>query len=134
MGEQKQNLPELIQQFWRACSELRALNKAIGQAIVDALRDIIPDLEHSVGWAEAGVDTICFFSKSRSYTAIPEDNPRSAGYVDLTDIIVEIDDTCFDSANRLCFMIDTPFGVYLKKHEAEMARQRLLRLFGIASD
>lgn len=124
-------LPELLQEFSRVRDKLEILNNEIGELIVWALRDIIPDLKHSAGW-EPGVDTVCFFSKSRSASAI-SDSVSEHRYVDLVQLLLKIDNSYFNNELQAGLIFETPFGVYLKPKEAKQARQRLLELFGVST-
>jgi len=55
---------ELLQQSNTLLEIVEKINEQIAKTIVKILKDIIPDLEYSISWA----DTICFYSDSYSAT------------------------------------------------------------------
>ena len=101
----------LINDYLEAIRKTQEAGEKLGILICETVRDIIPDIEFSLGWAEAGVDTLCFFSKSKKkWWGVP-----------------------FDAVLREVFpelFIDAPYGVYLSSDEAEEARKRLKALRG----
>jgi len=107
---------ENINLYLKHLGEARIFGEKVAKTIVEALRQIIPDLEWSLGWAEAGIDTICFYSSSRDISKIGLKEVEK--YVRLEVVIVEV-------FPELEFHIDTPYGVYLKKNEVEKAKKLL---------
>lgn len=103
-----------INRYLRCIKEATELGEEIGQSICDALKPIIPDLDYSVGWTEAGVDTICFWSKS--HQKIRSKFDKSLEYL-IEKVFPELEG-----------YIETPFGVILSAKEAEEAFKLLTKL------
>ena len=108
------NLKKKIAEYKEYLAKATQIAHEIREMICKALHPIIPDLRYTVGWDEAGIDTICFWSDSHGWTF---KRPR----IHLDDIIEEI-------FPELKYYIDTPFGVLLTPEEAEKARQLLAQL------
>jgi len=85
---------------------LSVINDMIGRTICSCLSCIILDIDYSVGWEEAGVDTVCFYSKSRQLIRTKENKEL----IRLEDILDEVLGGC---------RIETPFGIYVTSQEAE---------------
>ena len=90
----------------------------IAEELVKALKPIIPDIKYSIGWEEGGIDEICFYSKTRNIVAKSESEGLT---VSLRELIEE-------AIPELQGHVDTPFGVYLTKEEAEQAKSILSKL------
>ena len=107
---------ELVEEFKKKIEEVENLGKRIGKILCDALRPIIPDITYSLGWYEAGIDTICLWSDSRSISA-----KRAMEDIPLHSIIRE-------TLPELHYYLDMPYGIYLSKDEAEEVRRILSNL------
>jgi len=110
---------EAIEKYIEAIRKTEEWGNIVGQMLVDALSTIIPDIEYSLGWAEAGVDTICFWSET--YKVGNVDLERLEEQERLADIIGEI----FDG---LTWHVDCPSGVWLPPDVAERVRKALEEL------
>ena len=114
---------ELLQQSNTLLEKIEKINERIAKIIVKELKDIIPDLEWSIGWAEAGIDTICFYSDT--YDVINIIRKDNHNYIALVDIIEEV----FSRFSSL--MIECPSGIYLPGDKAQSVRERLKKLKGM---
>jgi len=104
---------EAIEKYIEAIRKTEEWGNIVGQMLVDALSPIIPDIEYSLGWAEAGVDTICLWSEK--YKAL---NVADRGTEDLISIVEEV-------FPELTWRIDCPFGILLLPDVAEKVREVL---------
>ena len=104
---------ELFQQSNTLLEIVEKINEQIAKTIVKILKDIIPDLEYSISWA----DTICFYSDSYSAT-----NMFGYGTISLKEIMKEI----FPRFSLLT--IECPYGIYLPGDKAQSVRERLKKL------
>ena len=107
----------LIKKSMSLIDDLEKTNKKIAKTIVKTLKDIIPDIDYSIGWYEYGIDTICFYSKSKDVT-----NGIEGKSEELRRIIEEV----FSDTYPLQF--DCPYGIYLNDKEAKMVRDKLIKL------
>ena len=110
---------EAIEKYIEAIRKTEEWGNIVGQMLVDTLSPIIPDIEYSLGWAEAGVDTICLWSER--YKVGNVDLERLEEQERLADIIGEI----FDG---LAWHVDCPFGVWLPPDVAKEVREVLEEL------
>lgn len=102
---------KMVNDYLEAIRRAQEAGEKLGELICETVKDIIPDIEFSLGWAEAGVDTLCFHSKSKKkWREVPFDTV-------LREVFPELQ-----------FHIDTPYGVYLSQEEAEEIRKRLKAL------
>ena len=108
---------EAIEKYIEAIRETEEWGNIVGQMLVDALSPIIPDIEYSLGWAEAGIDTICLWSKRYE----DEDLEKWEEQEGLDDIIGKI----FDD---LTWHVDCPFGIWLPPDVAKEVREVLEEL------
>jgi len=113
---------ELIGKYVDAVKRLSEAAKALAEALLEIIRKVVPDTDYSLGWAEAGINTICFYSDSHS-------DPNK---------VIGIDDTMnacrkatmfleviWDTLPELRSCVDTPFGFWLTKEEAEKLKKLL---------
>lgn len=107
--------------FSDVVKEAEQLNDELGRMIVDALKPIIPDLENSVGWQEAGVDCIALLSDNRRNHHFDDD------YISLDALIWKEIISPLEEKGIQIF-VDTPFGVYVHRDEVEEVRKRLREL------
>lgn len=107
------NLIELAHDYEKSVRAAEEAGGKLGEALIKIIEQVIPDIEFSLGWAEAGVDTLCFWSKSHSVSMI---DIWSDKYTPMSDILEEY----FPEIN-----IDCPFGVYLTKDEERRLRTLL---------
>ena len=112
---------ELFQQSNTLLEIVEKINEQIAKTIVKTLKDIIPDLEYSIGWTEAGINTICFYSDS--YDAISVVRRDNHDYALLGDIIEKTFPN-FSGPLR----IECPSGIYLPGDKAQSVRERLKKL------
>jgi hypothetical protein len=89
----------------------------LGKIFVEELKKVIPDIEYSLGWEEAGVDTLCFQSANCSVSK----KGFNKNNVGLDDIIVKF-------FPELQHHVETPFGVYLSPKEAKEVREAMRRI------
>lgn len=93
---------------------------------VDALKPIIPDIEGNLGWAEAGIDTLCMYSRSHnvSFLTFPQ--------IEKLHRLEEAIETVFPTLKygNSHITLDTPFGVYLNDEEYKSAITALKALNG----
>lgn len=73
---------------------------------------MIPDIEFTVGWWEAGVNTICFYSRSLS--------ERLTG-ICLASVVSKV-------FPELADMVDAPYGAWMTRALAEQVEDRLRKL------
>jgi len=114
------NILEAIKKYRSHLEKANAYGRIIGTALVDALKTIVPDIDFTIGWTEAGVDTICLWSDSHD---VQHKKWYKRRYTRLESLIVEI----FPELER---HVDTPFGVFLDPEEADRARSALEKLRG----
>jgi len=112
---------ELLQQSNTLLKKVEKINERIAKIIVKELKDIIPDLKWSIGWAEAGIETICFYSDS--HNVVSGYGPECS----LFDWVIEEALPEFSQS----LTIICPYGVYLAKEEAQSVRERLKKLKGM---
>ena len=110
---------DYLNQYIEAYNNLRDISKVIAKILNDAIEEVIPDIKYSLGWAEAGIDTISFWSNSHDVSSCDLSFKLNCYYLD--DIIVEI-------FPELKNHIDAPYGVYLTKNESDKIRQVLVEL------
>lgn len=94
---------KLIDEFLSDIERLEQSAHKLGKKLVKILKPFIRDIEYSIGWEEAGIDTICLWSKSRNRLSIKIDN-----YIPFEMIVEEI-------MPELSLYIECPFGVYVRK-------------------
>ena len=109
-------IEKLIEDYRKAIFQTATRGKKLARLICKTVKGVIPDIEWSLGWAEAGIDTICFWSDSPSINAV---DFREC--VRLNDILTSVFPELQD-------YIDTPFGIYLTEQEAEKIRTELKQL------
>jgi len=115
-------ITNLIMYYKNGIGNAVAAGHIIGEMICTAIEDIIPDIDYSLGWAEAGIDTICFWSNSHQvFTSDYENKVR------FEELIIEV-------FPELEYNIDTPFGIYLDKDEAEQIKNKLCELKNMGKD
>jgi len=113
----KNSITDLIKNYLEAIKETEKHGRKIGQMLVKALKPIIPDIDYSLGWAEAGVDTICLWSKKHEAIRVADEKA-----IHLTEIIEEV------FGEELRWHIDCPFGIWLLPEEARKVKEVLKRL------
>jgi len=113
----KASITKAIEEYLEAIKETEKHGRKIAQMLVKALKPIIPDIDYSLGWAEAGVDTICLWSKK--YEAIKVADEKA---IHLTEVIEEV----FGEEFR--WHIDCPFGIWLSSDTVKKVRETLERL------
>ena len=107
-----------IQLYNNAIQFAEEQGKKIGKMIADTLKPLIPDMTYSVGWAEGGVDLICFWSDENNICAIDPNDLRK--YRSLEDIIREVFPELAESVDA--------HGIYLPEDKAERAIELLKKL------
>jgi len=82
-----------------------------GEALVELLKPIIPDLRFTLGWEESGVEELCLWARSRNVMATATIlKNRAPLYIQL--------DRVLKSYFRGVY-IDCPNGVYVTEDEAK---------------
>jgi hypothetical protein len=112
------NIKELADEYIKLCKYTEKIASQIAQMIVEACKPIIKDMEYSIGWEEAGIDTICFYSETHSIKAFILNEIYNR--IKFTEIIKEI-------IPELEPHIGTPRGIYLTPEEAEELKKLLLK-------
>ena len=106
-----------VESYVEAIKETMKWGHVIGRAIVEAVKPTIDDIGYSLGWAEAGVDTICFWSRKRDVSSVG----ISRDYIRLETVIEQV-------FPELRGRVDAPYGVYLAKDEVKAVKARLEEL------
>lgn len=109
-------IEKLIEDYTDAIIQVEMRGSKLARLICKTVKSVIPDIEWSLGWAEAGIDTICFWSDSHSI--------NTADYREC----VRFEDILASVFPELQDYIDTPFGIYLTEQEAEKVKTELKRL------
>ena len=107
----------VINTYIHSMERMVAAGHVVGEAFVKELKTVISDISYSLGWEEAGADTLCFHSKTHSAHTVM----GSRIDFSLEDLITEI-------FPELAYHIETPFGVYLKEDEVDKVRDALKRV------
>ena len=89
--------------------------------IAEATRVVLPDIKYSVGWHEAGIETICFFSQQGNKVFIREIVGDDSKIVDFLDVLLEV-------FPELVGHVDAPYGIYLYVEDANKLREVLKKL------
>jgi len=113
----KASITKAIEEYLEAIKETEKHGRKIAQMLVKALKPIIPDIDYSLGWAEAGVDTICLWSKKREAIRVADEKA-----IHLTEVVEEV----FGEEFR--WHIDCPFGIWLPPKKAKEVKEVLKRL------
>lgn len=126
----------LIDRANKLLNEYRIIAEEIAKAISDAIKDVV-EVEWSLGWYEAGIDTICFYKKENSdinnknniKNANNMDNEvyNDNSFVEFMDIVEKVfPDLKYSDEKPMT--IYTPYGIYLSKSVAEEVERRLIQL------
>jgi len=109
------NLKEKIEAYKNHLSLAESVASEIGDAIVSAVRDIIPNLKYSVGFSteeeERGIDVICFFG--------------GQGYFGDGDDFACLVEEVFPELEGF---VDTPFGCNIPEDKVDEVLERLREL------
>lgn len=107
---------DMLQNYLVAKMALEKSASELGEAITKIIRDVTGiDIYYTLGWYEAGMETICFWCGDRSAVrALNDDSFEESLYSVLLDVFG--DDK---------FYFDTPSGVHLTKEEAKKLRTAL---------
>ena len=111
--ERIKKIEELSKKYVKDLVEIEELANEIGREIVKICKPVIKDIEYSLGWDEAGIDTLCFFSDSHS---ILHSSDKTIS--DFEKVIVE-------AFPILEGHIDCPFGILLLDKEIKKIKNRL---------
>ena len=106
------NINETIKDYLGSLQKAEISGRIIGEKICDAVREIIPDIKFSLGWEEAGIDTICFYSKEFSSRIEGKHFDWIVG-----EVFPELE-----------FHVDAPFGIRLTNEEAKLVKKKLEEL------
>jgi len=115
--KRQNSIPDLIENYLKAIKETSKYGQKIGQILVETLKPILPDIEYSLGWAEAGVDTICLWSEEYEAVNLPDEETIS-----LSEVIREV------FGEEFYWYIDCPFGIWLPLDTAEKVKKVLEEL------
>lgn len=112
------SLSQLVAMHNACCQLAYVLGDIIGRAVCSHLENVISDLEYSVGWEEAGADTICFFSRSgeKCHPKL-QDSEDTAQYRHFEDVCKAI----LPELN-----VETPFGIWVTAEQASEMRNILV--------
>jgi len=102
-----------VDNYLKALENAEAEGEILGQQLTTALRKVIPDLEYSLGWFEAGIDTLCFWSEKAFYT-----KKRN---IALGQIVLRV-------FPELEGYVETPEGGWLTERQAKRVRRILEKL------
>jgi len=114
-------MQDLIKKYLDGLATARDAGAEIAKNITEALKPIIPDIEWSLGWHEAGIDTICFYS--REYDVHSVDVGKIDKYDRLPSLIAEV-------FPELRLHVDTPLGIYIPKERCKEIIECLRKLKG----
>jgi hypothetical protein len=115
------NIKELADEYIKSCKYTEKIANQIAQMIVEACKPIIKDMKYSIGWQEAGIDTICFYSETHII------KPSEIRSIEEKIRFIEVIQETFPELSELWAHIDTPWGFWLTKEEAEQIKQLLLK-------
>jgi len=123
-GEEVGMLKELFKQWDDAVRVAEKAAEELGKELVRILQPVLPKLRYSVGWAEGGVDTLCFWDEDRSSPnrdGVAEEEEEEGNELErLANVLGEV-------FGRGAVRFDTPFGLYLTKEEVERVKEVLKR-------
>ena len=105
---------EVIEDYIDAVGRLVDVGSELCSELVRMLKPVIEDIKCTLGWEEAGYDTVCLWSDSK-HPASEERNGRNIRLIDVIE----------DMIPELKYHIDAPFGIYINENEAEEVRKRL---------
>lgn len=108
---------DLLKQANKKLKEAKKLNEKIADILINELKDIIPDLKYTIGWAEAGIETICLYSDEFKYRFLVNEYT----FLDWT-----IEEALPEFKKTLS--IQSPFGIRITKEEAEKIKEKLKKL------
>ena len=101
-------IAEMAKEFYGALDVAETAGEKLGNRILELLKPVLPGLEFGLGWAEAGIDTLCF--SSNLYYASATRRVGLSGI--LYEFIKDVDIKC-------------PYGVYATSEQAEQIRRIL---------
>ena len=102
-----------IEEYERCIEEATSYGVKIARKILKVLRKYDKTASYSIGWAEGGVDTICFYTR-KNYAIRTGD--EYLGYV-IEEAIPELKN-----------YVDCPFGFWVDKETAKKIREELKEL------
>ena len=120
-GGGRMSLKSLVKKYLKSLQEVKKHGEEVCNVLVKNLREVIPDLECTLGWSEAGVDTICLWSDARDVRTL---GIERAFKMKRLGKIIE------DEMPELRGHLDTPYGVYVTDEEAERIRRILRKIWG----
>jgi len=127
----KPNIVEQIRQANKLLYEYVSIAVSIAQQITDVVKKATGiELTWSLGWEEAGLETICFeledaeLKRRKNEELKALKNKGESGYVSFTDVLYEV----FEGMRKSFLQFDCPFGVPLTIEEAEKIRKALKKL------
>ena len=115
--KRRNSITDLIENYLKAIEETSKYGQKIGQILVETLKPIFPDIEYSLGWAEAGVDTICLWSEKREIANVLDEEAIS-----LREIVEEV------FGEEFYQHFDCPFGIWLSPDTAKKVKKALEKL------
>jgi len=111
-------LDEMLRTLKESVENIERINTMLGREICLAVAPVIK-LDFSLGWEEAGPDTLCFWCPGRRVLDVKLDDVQKGKYVRFAEIVEEV----FPELK-----VDTPYGVYVTRDEARRIRAALKRL------
>lgn len=113
------DIKELIKEYREACKYTEKCAEKIGEWIVKVSKPVIEDISYAVGSVEAGIETISFYSKKRNVVeALSFDDIKRNKMVYFVDLVTKV-------IPEIEGFIETPYGLYLTKKEAEELKKIL---------
>ena len=106
----------MVDLYLKGLNDVRNTGEKLATMLCNVIKKVLPDIEWSLGWAEAGIDTICFYSNSRYVLKVSL--TKALEMVRLEDVIKEV-------FPELRGHVDCPYGVYLTVDEAERLKELL---------
>jgi len=122
MAEKRRDFVEVAKEFTQLLKRVYELNEVLGEALVKALKNVLPDIRHSVGWMEAGVECIALFSQTGQRADFFDPDVVSLHSIIEEELVKPL------SSQGIELTIDTPFGIYIRKDKAEKVRENLRKL------
>ena len=129
-------IEDMIKKYVESCRSAVRYGEQIAEFLADIIRNVVSDIDWSVGWYEAGINTICFYSKSKDVWIVSKmtrklQEETGKDYIEcsetvLREKVVRLEDVIYMVFPELKFHIECPYGVYLTKEEAERLKKLLL--------
>lgn len=113
-------LKNLVCQYDEDVKRVLDTARKLGSMLTEILREVVPDIVFSIGWEEGGVDSLCFYSRSKA--VLGSDNKEDDLELVLSEVFRKY---CFGGKSPR-FIIECPFGVYVTEDEAKRIEEILI--------